>query len=228
MKILAVDTATQRCSAALMIEDHIEERCQTAVRAHAELILPMVEALLSTAGVSLAQLDALAFGRGPGGFTGVRVAAAMIQGLAFGVDLPVVPVSDLMALAVGAHRLHNSSRILSCLDARMGEVYYCTYKVSAEGSTSAGGEELLVTPERMHLPDAGPWFAAGPGLRVHGKTLMERLGSAMAGQDDTLLPAARDIAALARQALARGQAVDAEAAVPVYLRERVAWPKSPL
>ena len=88
MKILAVDTATQRCSAALMIEDHIEERCQTAVRAHAELVLPMVEALLSAAGVSLAQLDALAFGRGPGGFTGVRVAAAMIQGLAFGVDRP--------------------------------------------------------------------------------------------------------------------------------------------
>ncbi len=228
MRILAVDTATERCSAALMLEDHIEERCQTAVRAHAELVLPMVEALLSAAGVSLAQLDALAFGRGPGGFTGVRVAAAMIQGLAFGVDRPVVPVSDLMALAVGAYRLYGSNRVLSCLDARMGEVYCCTYRVSAGGAISASGEELLVTPERIQLPDAGPWFAAGPGLRVHGKTLMGRLHTELAGRDDTLLPAARDVATLAGQALARGQTVTAEAALPVYLRERVAWPKSPL
>ncbi|MGH8338175.1 MAG: tRNA (adenosine(37)-N6)-threonylcarbamoyltransferase complex dimerization subunit type 1 TsaB, partial [Gammaproteobacteria bacterium] len=113
MKILALETSTERCSAALLIDGEVRERARTAVRAHAEMILPMVEALLAEAGMTLSQLDALAFGRGPGGFTGVRVATAMVQGLAFGADRPVVPVSDLMALAAAAFRKHGKRKILA-------------------------------------------------------------------------------------------------------------------
>ncbi len=228
MKILALETSTSQCSVALLTADGILERSQMAVRAHAELILPMLESLLAEAGLSLTQLDALAFGRGPGGFTGVRVATAVVQGLAFGAERPVVPVSDLMALAAGAHRRYGPKKILVCMDARMGQVYWCAYTAEAADDFTACMPEALGAPESVQLPDSEPCFGAGSGFNVYKDVLTAHLRSALDGQDAALLPTARDVALLARLLLARGQAVSADAALPVYLRDRVAWPKSGL
>ncbi len=225
MKILALETSTERCSAALSINGEVREQAQTTVRAHAEMILPMVEILLAEAGMALPQLDALAFGRGPGGFTGVRVATAMVQGLAFGADRPVVPVSDLMALAAGAFRQHGKRKILACLDARLSEVYWCAYEINGSDQIIECLPERLSAAETVQPPDAGPWFGVGSGFAAYGETLTTRLGSVLDAQDATLLPCARDIATLAVRLFAQGHVASADQVLPVYLRDRVAWPK---
>ena len=225
MKILALETSTDLCSVALLANGELRERAQTAAHAHAELILPMVETLLAEAGVSLRQLDALAFGRGPGAFTGVRVATAVVQGLAFGADRPVVPVSDLMALAAGAHRLHSARRILACLDARLREVYWCAYEAIAPDKLIECLPEQLSGAEQLQ-PPTGRWFGTGSGFAAYGRELKTQFGALLDGRDAALLPAARDIAVLAARLFAEGQAVSADAALPVYLRERVAYPKA--
>ena len=224
MKILALETSTDMCSVALLADGELRERTQAAAHAQAELILPMVDALLGDAGISLGQLDALAFGRGPGAFTGLRVATAVTQGLAFGADRPVVPVSDLMALAAGAHRMHGASRTLACMDARLREVYWCAYELAADKLVECLPEQLSGADQVQ--PPAGRWFCAGSGFAAYGPEFEARLGSILEGRDAKLLPAARDIAALAAQLFVDGQAVSADAALPVYLRERVAIPKA--
>ena len=228
MKILALETSTERCSVALWIAGRVLEQVHTAVHTHAEVILPMVEALLAEAGVSLRQLDALAFGRGPGGFTGVRVATAVVQGLAFGAERPVVPVSDLMALAAGAHRLHAWEKILVCVDARMHEIYWCAYEATTPDRMTARAEEQLSAADAVATPDSGPWYGAGSGFAAYGVELTQRLGKTIAGQDAALLPTAEDIARLAVPLMAEGRAVSAEAALPVYLRDQVARVKTGL
>lgn len=225
MKILALETSTDLCSVALLSDGELNERSQSAAHAHAELILPMVEALLAEAGIALAQLDALAFGRGPGAFTGVRVATAVVQGLAFGADRPVVPVSDLMALAAGAHRKHGARRVLACVDARLQEVYWCAYEAAAADKLVECVAEQLSAAEAVQ-PPTGCWFGAGSGFAAYRQPLLAQIGSVLDGRDDTLLPEARDIALLAARLFAEGHAVRAEAALPVYLRERVATPKA--
>ena len=124
VKLLAIDTAESACSAALLVDGAVLSRMEQAVRGHSERILPMMQSLLSEAGYSLNDLDALAFGRGPGSFTGLRIAAGVIQGSALGAGLPVVPVSTLQTLAQGAFRMHGARQVLSALDARMAEVYW--------------------------------------------------------------------------------------------------------
>lgn len=228
MNILALETSTQQCSAALLTNSGILTQSQMAERAHAEMILPMLESLLTETGLSLNQLDALAFGRGPGSFTGVRVATAVAQGLAFGAQLPIVPVSDLMALAAGAYRVYGAKKILACMDARMGQVYWCTYAAEAADDFTACLSETLGVPHSLQLSDTEEWFGVGSGFNAYKGVLEAHLGSALHGQDAALLPMAQDIALLARQCLTRGQAVSAEAALPVYLRDQVAWPKSGL
>lgn len=228
MKILALETSSERCSAALLLGDAVVERAQIARRAHAELILPMVESLLAEAGETLQSLDAIAFGRGPGGFTGVRVATAVAQGLAFGADKPVLPVSDLAALAAGAHRAHHAQKILACLDARMQEVYWGAFEVQDRGQARALGEERLGSAQEVQPPGTGPWFGAGSGFGIYGPVLGERLAHSLQGQDASLVPAALDVAALAAGMYAQGQSVAADEALPVYLRDRVAQPKAGL
>lgn len=228
MKILALETSSERCSAALLLGNDVVERAQVAQRAHAELILPMVESLLAQAGESLQGLDAIAFGRGPGGFTGVRVATAVAQGLAFGADKPVLPVSDLAALAAGAQRLHHADKVLACLDARMQEVYWGAFEMQSRGHAHALGEERLGPAQEVQPPGSGPWFGAGSGFGIYGPVLSDRLARSLQGQDAKLVPTALDIAALAAGMYAQGQGVAADQALPVYLRDRVAQPKAGL
>jgi tRNA threonylcarbamoyladenosine biosynthesis protein TsaB len=224
MKLLALETATEACSVALWLDGTCHERYQLAARAHADLILPMAEDLLDESGLTLQALDAVAFGRGPGAFTGVRIAAAVAQALAFAAELPVVPVSTLAVLAQGGLRVHpGEQRILAMLDARMGELYWAEC-VAHAGRVQHCGSETVAPPEQVPEPAPGRWLAVGNGWLAHGKALTARFASTLTlhwvEQPD--FPRARDLADLAASALAAGEGVDPAAAQPVYLRDRVA------
>ncbi|MDE2089185.1 MAG: tRNA (adenosine(37)-N6)-threonylcarbamoyltransferase complex dimerization subunit type 1 TsaB [Gammaproteobacteria bacterium] len=226
MKLLAIDTSTEACSAALMLDGELRERHAIAAREHGRLILPMVEGLLAEAGLRLAQLDALAYGRGPGGFTGVRIAAAVIQGFAFGGGLPVVPVSSLAALAQGAYRERSIAHVLAAVDARMGEVYWGVYAADAEGLMAPRGDETVCAPGAVPVPAEGPWFGAGSAWGVHAQALRARLGDRVTGYEAARYPRAQDVARLGVAGYHRGHAVSPEQALPVYLRDEVAWKKA--
>ena len=222
MNILAIETASDACSCALRAGESTLERHLVAPRRHAELVLSMVEELLEEAGLALAELDALAFGRGPGSFTGLRIAAGVTQGLAYGADLPVVPVSSLGALAQGAFREDGHGRVLAAFDARIGEVYWGVYEDDGEGSMVARTEDLVAAPATVPVPADGPWFGAGEGWLAYGEALIDRLGGRCTGSDPDRLPRALDVATLAVRAHERGESVSAEHAVPVYVRNTVA------
>lgn len=223
MKFLALDTADQRCSVALLADGRLLEREVVAERVHAEVLLPMVEQLLAEAGLRLKALDGLAFGRGPGAFTGLRVAASVAQGLAYGAGIPVVPVSNLAALAASAHRQHAAGRILAALDARMQEVYWGAFEVRGE-EIKALAEESLSPPEALTVPAGGAWYGAGSGWAAYPEALKGRV-SPLDGVDARCHATAGDIARLGYKALQQGGAVSPERAVPVYLRDNVAIPK---
>ena len=219
LKLLAIDTSTEACSAALGIDGEVRFRYEFAPRRHAELILPMVDQLLAEAQLQLGQLDALAFGRGPGAFTGVRIATGVIQGLALAADLAVVPVSTLAALAQGA--ASDASRIISAIDARMGEIYWGCYLVSADGMVDPVGSEQISAPDTLTAPEGDVWYGVGSGWHSYHETLCQRLGAHQIGYDGERYPHARDIIPLATREYGLGKSVAAEAALPVYLRNKV-------
>ena len=221
-RILALDTATEACSAALLVDGAILERFEVAPQGHARLILPMLESLLAEAGLVLGQLDALAFGRGPGSFTGVRIATGVVQGIAFGADLPVVPVSSLAAMAQSVVDGEAAQRILCAFDARMGQLYWGAYVAGADGLVTLQGEECVCNPDQLPAVAGGGWLAAGSGWLTHGEIMAGVLADVLAGQRLQAMPRARGVARLARQYLAEGKAVSAEEALPVYLRDQVA------
>ncbi|MDQ5911057.1 MAG: tRNA threonylcarbamoyladenosine biosynthesis protein TsaB [Pseudomonadota bacterium] len=217
MKFLALETATEACSAAVWIDGAVWERYEQAPRRHAALILPMIEAVLAEAELTMNQLDAVAVGRGPGAFTGVRIAIGIAQGLAFAADVPVVPVSTLAALALGAARETGQTRIATALDARMGEVYWGTWSVSGETVESVGDERVCAPALVNGAP--GPWFGAGSGWLAYADALSQRL--TVNGWLGDRYPQAGDVARLAADPARRGEWVAAEQALPVYLRDRV-------
>ncbi len=221
MKILALDTATDACSAAAWENGLVHERFEIAPRRHAQLLLAMVDGVLSQAGWELNDLSAIAFGRGPGSFTGVRIAAATAQGLAFGSDRPVVPVSSLAALAQAAFDAHGARRCAAAFDARMEEVYYGAFEIRSSGVAEAVVGEQVCPPEEVTLPPGGAWTGVGPGWDAYRERLTARLGDRLSEVYPAALPRARGVAALAAVAFSRGEAVSAEAALPVYLRDRV-------
>ncbi|WP_275098992.1 tRNA (adenosine(37)-N6)-threonylcarbamoyltransferase complex dimerization subunit type 1 TsaB [Sedimenticola hydrogenitrophicus] len=222
MKILALETATEACSAALLIDGNVIERYQVQPRMHSQLILPMLDELLAEAGVTLAALDAIAFGRGPGAFTGVRIAVGVAQGAAFAADLPVVPVSTLAALAQRGFRELGWRRLLPAYDARMREVYWGAYEVDAQGLVSARVADEVCAPDRVTLPDGGGWQGVGAGWGSYRDLLDQRLGDAVGEVNADLLCSAHDVALLGTAGFARGESVAAELAAPVYLRDKVA------
>lgn len=219
--LLAVETSTEACSAALLIGGEIAERYEIAPRAHARLILGMVDELLAVAELKPQQLDAIAFGCGPGAFTGVRIAAGVVQGIAFGADLPVIPVSSLAALAQDAIDCTNQTRILAAIDARMGELYWGIYRRGDQGYAVAVGDEQVTDAARVVIPDSDMWFGAGSGWHAYGELLRGRLEQRLAGVAAETFPRARSVARLAVREWTAGNTVAADQALPVYLRNRV-------
>jgi tRNA threonylcarbamoyladenosine biosynthesis protein TsaB len=187
----------------------------------------MMDALLAEAGLRPAQLDALAFGRGPGSFTGVRIAAGVAQGVAFAADLPVVGVSTLAALAQGHLRATGWARVLAAYDARMGEVYWAACEVDGDGIMRVVGNERVVPADDVPLPDGVDWHGVGSGWTAHAVALQRRLGGKVARIDGDAHCRARDVARIGASDFAAGCAMRAEQALPVYLRDRVAW-KTPV
>jgi len=216
MKLLALDTSTDACTVAVWVDGAVHEQFEIAQQS--ARILPMVDAVLAEAGVTLTQLDALAFGRGPGSFTGLRIAAGVAQGLAFGADLPVVPVSSLAALAQG----QNVARVLAGFDARIRQVYWGAYVRNAEGIVELQGEEGVYAPERIPLPAGADWLGAGSGWDQYPDALLERLGTCVTEWRKQCFPRARDVAELGADGFKKGRAVAPELALPVYLRDEVA------
>jgi len=219
MKILALDAATEACSAALLRDGEVDERYEVPGRGHAERLLPMADELLKEAGLALRDLDAIAFGRGPGGFTGLRIAAGLAQGLASGCGRPVLPVSNLAAVAAAAARHAGAVRVLACMDARMGQVYWAAFDCSG-AAPAAIGPEHLAAPAAITLPAGDAWFGAGHGFAAYPE-IAARLGPALAGVDPGVLPRAQDIARIAAVELQAGRALPAARGLPVYLRDDV-------
>lgn len=221
MKLLAIDTSNDACSAALFIDGEVEQQLEIAPRRHGELILAMMQRLLDQAGLELGHLDALAFGCGPGSFTGIRIAASVVQGAAFGADLPVVPVSTLGAMAQGEFRRTGQRRLLAALDARMDEVYWGCYEIGEGDLVELCCAEEVCLPQRVGIPPGDGWQGVGPGWAAHGPTLAKRLGQALTGVNPNGICESRDIAVLAAAEMAAGRWVPPERAIPVYLRDQV-------
>lgn len=223
MKLLALETSTEACSVALMVDGRVLSRFRHAPRLQTELLLPMIDEVLDEAGLTLAAIDLLAYSRGPGAFTGVRIAAAAVQALAFARDLPVVAVSSLQTLAQGAARVHGAARVLSVFDARMDEVYVGAYALQGTLMQPLYSEHLCAPaalPQALH----GEFFGAGNGLAVHEAVL--RTQCVFTGIDAALFPSAEDVLPLALDAFARTGGQAPELALPVYLRDEV-WKKLP-
>lgn len=221
MKLLAIDTSGPACSAALIRGTERDQLIEVAPRRHGQLILGMMQSLLDSAGLVIRDLDAIAFARGPGSFTGVRIAAAVAQGVAFGADLPVARVSALAALAHGRFRAGGQRRVLTALDARMDEVYWGGFEVEAEGYAEPVCEECACAPERVCVPDGGGWYGIGSGWEAYADRLHARCGTALVGTDPDAVCEALDVALLAVTEARAGRLVPAEQALPVYLRDRV-------
>ncbi|MCT4705885.1 tRNA (adenosine(37)-N6)-threonylcarbamoyltransferase complex dimerization subunit type 1 TsaB [Enterobacteriaceae bacterium H11S18] len=228
MRILAIDTATEACSVALYHEGTSCAHFELCPREHTQRILPMVRDILNQSGLSLSELNALAYGRGPGSFTGVRIGIGIAQGLALGADLPMIGVSTLATMAQGAWRQTGATRVLAAIDARMGEVYWAEYQRDEQGVWHGEETEAVLKPEavaeRLRQLD-GEWATVGTGWQAWPDMA---LNSHIVVRDGkTSLPAAEDMLPLAIQALTADRTVAVEHAEPVYLRNEVTWKKLP-
>ncbi len=232
LKLLAVDTATENCSVALCMGDEVIARCESVPREHTTRILPLVDSLLAEAGLSLHQLDGLAFGRGPGSFTGVRIGIGIAQGLAFGADLPLLGISTLAAMAEQVYRKEQGTQVISAIDARMNEIYIGGYSRQPNGDWNGFIDETVISPERFMMPDGISHLlhTAGTGWEAY-PDLINRLShtpmSCKLKQTKVLYPEAQDMLVLAKHAYLRGEQLAPENASPVYLRDTVTWKKLP-
>ncbi len=229
MKLLAVETSTEACSAALYIDGIVTERFELTPKEHTKLILPMIDSLMSDAGLKPQQLDALAFSCGPGSFTGVRIATGVIQGIAFGADLPVVPVSTLAAIAQDFFDTHpegtTSDVAFTAMDARMGEIFWGVYQRDEQGYVELIGKEAVTPAVDVEFPDR-IGVGVGSGWSVYKQELMLRLAGRVSYCETDKLPRASAIARLGARGFEQGRAVAVEQAMPVYLRDKVAKKES--
>jgi tRNA threonylcarbamoyladenosine biosynthesis protein TsaB len=216
-RILALETSTESCSAALLTRTGLCHRALPAGSGHSERVLPLIRELLAEAGLTLSDLDAIAYGAGPGAFTGLRLACAVTQGLAFGAGLPVIGVGTLEALAWATGK----SRVYAALDARMNEVYFAAYEIE--------GLELrevlcpgVAAAEEAGVPEGEGWFGCGSGFSSYREALVQRLGPALMDFDASRVPDAVAVVRLAAARLARGPGLDPFEAQPAYVRQKVA------
>ncbi len=234
MRILALETSTEYCSCALSINGETRAWHVLAGQSHSDLLLPAVARLMAEAGLAFSQLDAIAFGAGPGSFTGLRIACGAAQGLAFAHDLPVAAVASTEALAEGAARDHSATRVITAFDARMGELYLAAYeRLGGEGlgaGDGASGADAnwreLLAPQLAHpdalpvLPARAAWFGAGSGFAAYGAALLASYAPLQI--DAACVPHAAAVASIGTRRAARGETVAAEHAAPLYVRNKVA------
>jgi tRNA threonylcarbamoyladenosine biosynthesis protein TsaB len=217
MRILALDTSTEYCSVALWQDGAVIERSELVGQKHSESLISMLDDVLNEAGAKLTQLDGIAFGKGPGSFTGIRIACGTVQGLAFGANLKVVGVCTLEALAEASGKSH----VITALDARMGEIYHAAYEKQEDG-WMAVSDPCLCKPEAAPVVSGESWFGAGSGFATHGTALQVRYEGQMQDVDGDVIPQAAAIAALGAAQFRLGRGVDAADALPFYLRDKVA------
>jgi len=238
VKLLALETSTDACSVALAINGEMLVDHRIAPQQHAQLLLPMIDKIVVDAGVRIADLDGVAFGCGPGSFTGVRSAAATTQGIAFGADIGVIPVSSLHAMAQGAYRTHASSHVFASFDARMGELYWGVYAIDAQDGSSSderdGRDEILqplqedcvCSPHKVVLSnelDAKQWSLLGSGADQYRDVLSAAINTnELVNYIDNCWPSAQDVLRVAQPLASAGEFKPAAEALPVYLRDRVA------
>ena len=223
--ILALDTCTESCSAALSYQGQVFSRIADAPREHSQRLLPMIDEVLKEAGVSLASLDAIAYGRGPGSFTGIRICTSMTQGLALGQDLPVIGISTLAAMAQMAISEHGAKQVLCAIDARMNEVYWAQF-VDANGVATLVGHEQVSSAELVEftLDNSHETQACGTGFDAYPQLLnLGNLQRLMAVN----FPDARAMLTLAQVGITAGQTTSVDDLAPVYLRDTVTWKKLP-
>lgn len=217
MNILALETSTEYCSVALWQAGVVMQRLEKVGQKHSEVLMEMLDALLKEADCTIREMDGIAYGCGPGSFTGVRIACGVTQGLALGANVPVIGITTLQAVAEGCGK----ERVIVALDARMDEVYFAVYEKrdSAWHTVHAPG---LCLPQATPAVAGGGWHGAGSGFAAHGAALRERYGVQMTDMDAECIPQADAIARLAAPQFAQGKGKDAAHAMPLYLRDKVA------
>lgn len=217
MRILSIETSTEYCSVALWQDGTVHQRCELVGQKHSEVLMAMVDGVLTDAGFTIRDIGGIAFGKGPGSFTGVRIACGVAQGLAFGIDVNVVGVCTLQALAEASGK----EKVIAALDARMSELYLAAYE-KRDGDWVTVVEPCLCKPdEAPGVPGEG-WHGAGSGFAVNADALAARYGMQMTGADAQAIPQAAAVARIAAAEFAKGNAVDAAMALPLYLRDKVA------
>ena len=221
MKLLGLETSGRVGSVALSVDGRVESREIANAREQTERLLTVVDGLLASAGLEVARLDGIAFGRGPGSFTGLRVAAAVAQGLAAPAGVPLLPVSSLLCLAQRAWRSERVEHAVACVDAHMGEIYWGEFELR-NGTISAAGPERLGSPSELAPPRGTGWVAVGGGFAAQREALASVLARAQRVLPE-LEPAAEDLFPAAAEALAAGRITSPREALPVYLREHTAW-----
>jgi len=217
MKLLALDTSTENCSLALWLEGEVISRQVLAGQRHSDLVLPMLAELLETTGLELRELDGIAFGEGPGSFTGLRIGCGVAQGLAFGADIPVLGISTLLALAAAAA----GKRVIACLDARIGEIYHAAYEQRA-GVWHTVREPSLGYAQNAPELDGSDWTGIGSGFAAYGEALQQRYAGQLVSIDGSVYPQASEMVKLAVPLFEQGLGQDAALAAPLYIRNKVA------
>jgi tRNA threonylcarbamoyladenosine biosynthesis protein TsaB len=221
LKILALDTSTEYCSVALLRDSEILNQEILAEQRHSELILPMVRRTLDEAGLTLTQLDGIAFGSGPGSFTGLRIACGVTQGLALGADLPVIGICTLEALAQDAGEKGTVAGVIAALDARMSEIYHAAYRRTADGWLPVS-EPALCSPHHAPLVSGNDWTVCGSGFEMYEEILQSRYHGCIGHVISGLRPNARAIVQLAAAEFRKGSGIDPADAAPLYIRNKVA------
>jgi tRNA threonylcarbamoyladenosine biosynthesis protein TsaB len=217
LRLLAFDTSTEWCTAALWLDGRLVDAGEHAGQRHSQLLLPMITGLLAQAGLTLTALDGIAFGRGPGSFTGLRIACGVAQGLALGAGLPVLGVSTLEALAEEA----GAARVVTCLDARMHEVYAAVWR-RADAGWLAEAEATVCPPALVPIPVSPGYVGCGSGFAAYPDILAARYGDRLTEIRPQVIPHARAVARLAAPRFAAGQGLPPEQAEPFYVRDKVA------
>lgn len=228
MKILALDTSTEVCSVALQVGDEVLTHFDDSGRKNTDIILPMIDELMAQAELKPQQLDGLSFARGPGSFTGVRVATGIAQGIAYAADLPVAPISTLAMLAYAAHMPTQQSQIYAINDARMGEVYAGAYEIRADGEVIPTVAERVCKPADIAYPHSSDdliGLIVGTGWAAYADELKTGLSSEQWQVDETIKPDAQYLLPMAQRIFNARAGVSAEKALPVYLRDNVAKKK---